>query len=190
MGSLVLLIAAVVLGLALLGGAISFNRFVAQRNHVRESWATIDTELRRRYDLIPNLVQAVKGYAAHEQQTLEAVIAARRVAATDHGSPEHQAETERGVVRSLRQLMAVAEAYPDLKANQHFLQLQAQLAETEDRIQLARRIYNANVRDLNRRVQAFPSNVVARLVGFEEAEYFQIDEAVRQAPNVALPSVS
>jgi len=174
-----LLVSAILLGLLLGGAAISFNRFVAQRNHVRESWSNIDTELRRRYDLIPNLVETVKGYAQHEQATLEAVIRARSSAAADEGSPEHQAETERGLVRSLRELLAVAEGYPDLKANRHFEELQAQLTETEDRIQLARRIYNANVRDLNRRVQAFPSNVVATVMGIGEAEFFEVEAAIR-----------
>lgn len=174
--------AAVALVVLLLGGAVSFNRFVSQRNHVREAWANVDTELRRRYDLIPNLVETVRGYAAHEQATLEAVTRARTAAAGDAGPPGSQASTERGLVRSLRDLLALAERYPDLKANERFADLQDQLVETEDRIQLARRIYNANVRDLNRRVQAFPSNVVAAVMRIDEAEYFEIEEAIRSGP--------
>ena len=175
--------AAAVLGLLLAGGILSFNRFVRERNHAREAWSNVDSELRRRYDLIPNLVEVVQGYAAHERVTLEAVIRARAVAAEDRGTPGHQAESERSFVRSLRELLALAESYPDLKASEHFTRLQDQLVETEDRIQLARRIYNANVRDLNRRVQSFPSNVVAAAVGIREVEYFEVDDAVRGAPS-------
>ena len=175
--------AALLIGL-LLGGAVSFNRFVRERNHVRESWSNVDTELRRRHDLIPNLVEAVKGYAAHERSTLEAVIRARAAASERHGTPGDQAEAERGVARSLRDLLALAEQYPNLKANEQFIALQDQLVETEDRIQLARRIYNANVRDLNRRVQSVPSNVVAAALGIKEAEYFEVDGVVRGAPSV------
>lgn len=180
--SVAFLAAAAVLGLLMLLAAASFNRFVRERNHVRESWSNVDTELRRRHDLIPNLVETVTGYAAHERSTLEAVVRARAAAAEDLRRPGAKAETEQGLVRSLRELLAVAERYPALVANERFADLQAQLVETEDRIQLARRIYNANVRDLNRRVQSFPSNVVATLFGIRESDYFDVEATLRAGP--------
>jgi LemA protein len=163
----------------------SYNRFALQRELVRNSWSTVDTELRRRYDLVPNLVATVKGYAAHERETLERVVQARSQAVAATGDPEDQAPAENVLVDGLKQLFAVAEGYPDLKADQHYLELQRELASTENRIQAARRIYNGNVRDLNRRVQQVPSNLVAKLGGFDRAEYFQIDEAAREVPVVA-----
>ncbi|GIU99302.1 MAG: hypothetical protein KatS3mg014_0918 [Actinomycetota bacterium] len=174
----------VVLGivvLVVLGGIVSYNRFVSQRQLIRDAWANIDTELRRRYDLIPNLVETVKGYAAHERAVFEEVTRARAQAAAATGSPAEQAAAEGPLVAALRQLFAVAEAYPDLKANQNFLALQSELANTEDRLQTARRFYNANVRDYNRRVQQFPSMLIARMFGFREEEFFEIEEAIREA---------
>ncbi len=163
----------------------TYNTLVRLRNHCREAWSGIDTELKRRYDLIPNLVQTVKGYAAHERQTLEAVIKARQQAVNSHGSPGSQATDENSLVRSLRSLFAVVEKYPDLKANENFLALQAELVNTEDRIQAARRFYNGNVRDMNNRVEVIPSNLVASMFGFTKEEYFEIESAVeRQAPRV------
>jgi len=174
----------VVIGLAALA---AYNRFVRQRTLIDNSWSNVDTELQRRYDLIPNLVETVKGYATHERSTLEAVTVARNQAVASTGSPEQQAATENALVGSLRSLFAVSEAYPDLKADASFADLQHQLTATEDRIQAARRFYNNNVRDYNTRVQAVPSNLVARLGGFELRQYFQIDEAVEQtAPPVDL----
>lgn len=157
----------------------SYNRFVSQRQLLEDSWSTVETELQRRYDLIPNLVATVQGYATHERQTLEAVTAARTNAAAATGTPAEQAGAENLLVGWLRQLLVVSEAYPELKASQHFLDLQHQLVMTEDRIQAARRIYNGNVRDLNRRVQSIPSNLVAKVCGFREADYFEIEEALR-----------
>jgi LemA protein len=165
----------------------TFNNLVRARNHVRESWAGIDTELKRRYDLIPNLVETVKGYAAHERATLEQVIAARARAAASKGSPASQAEDENAFIASIRQLLAVVENYPDLKANENFLALQRELANTEDRIQAARRFYNANVRDMNNRVEMFPSSIIASLFTFRREEYFEIEDAsIRQAPQVSI----
>ena len=162
-----------------------YNGLVRVRNACDESWADIDTELRRRYDLIPNLVESVKGYAAHERDVLERVIAARNTAAANHGSPESQAKDENVLVGGLKQLFALAESYPDLKANQNFLKLQDELAVTEDRLQRARRFYNGNVRDLNNRIETFPSNIIAQQFGFQRREYFEIeDAAVREAPAV------
>ena len=161
---------------------VSYNRFVRQRNLVEESWRQVDVELRRRYDLIPNLVETVKGYAAHERATLEAVIAARAAAQAHQGSRAAQGEDETTLTRTLRGLLAVAEAYPELKADEHFRQLQLQLAETEDRIAAARRFYNANVRAYNTRIDAFPSSVIAGVFSFEKSEYFEAEESAVRAP--------
>jgi len=174
-----LIVVLAVILLIVFGGIASYNRFVSQRNLVRDAWANIDTELRRRYDLIPNLVETVKGYASHEREVFENVTKARAMATAATGSPAEQAAAEGPLVAALRQLFAVAENYPDLKANQNFLALQAELSNTEDRLQTARRFYNSNVRDYNRRVQSFPSNVVARSFGFTEEQFFEVDEALR-----------
>ena len=168
--------------LLVLGVVVSYNRFVRQRNLVEESWKQVDVELRRRYDLIPNLVEAVKGYAAHERQTLEAVIAARAAAAAPSGSRTAQGADETALTYSLRGLLAVAENYPDLKADSHYRMLQSQLAETEDRIAAARRFYNANVRAYNTRIDAFPSSVVAGVFNFEKSEYFEVEESAVRGP--------
>jgi LemA protein len=188
MGGILVLIAVVVLGglfIVLLWAVSIYNRLVALRNFVKESWSTIDTELRRRYDLIPNIVETVRGYAAHEQGTLTKVIEARNRAVASTGSPESQAKDENILVGALRQLFALAENYPNLKANENFLKLQSELSNTEDRIQAARRFYNANVRDLNTSIEVFPSNLIANMFGFQKAEFFEIEEAaVRQAPAV------
>ena len=166
--------------LVVLSVIVMYNRFVSQRNVIEESWRQIDVELRRRYDLIPNLVETVKGYAAHERGALEAVIAARAQAVAPSASLKEQAADETALTQSLRGLLAVAEAYPNLKADTQFTALQAQLAETEDRIAAGRRFYNANVRAFNTRVEAFPSSIVAGAFHFEKAEYFEEqDEAVR-----------
>ena len=162
-----------------------YNGLVRAKNACDESWADIDTELRRRYDLIPNLIETVKGYAAHERDVLERVVEARNKAVANHGLPASQAQDENVLVGSLRQLFALSESYPDLKANQNFIQLQTELANTEDRLQRSRRFYNSNVRDLNNRLEVFPSNVVAQMFAFRAAEYFEIDDpAVRAAPAV------
>jgi LemA protein len=170
-----------IVGLLVIVAVVSFNRFVAQRNLIRNAWANIDTELRRRYDLIPNLVESVKGYAAHERGVFEEVARTRSAAAAATGSPQEQAAAEGPFVQALRQLFAVAENYPDLKANQNFLSLQQELANTEDRIQAARRFYNNNVQGYNRRVQSFPSMIMARLGNFTPEQFFEVEEAIREA---------
>jgi LemA protein len=179
----------VILGIVVLvaiAAVASYNRFVRQRNLVQESWRQIDVELTRRHDLVPNLVETVKGYAAHERQTLEAVTAARAAAATAGTGPAAQAAQENALSGALRQLFAVAESYPDLKASANFLDLQRQLAETEDRIAAGRRFYNGNVRALNTRVEAFPSSLIASNFGFKQAEYFAADDPeVRATPTVS-----
>jgi LemA protein len=180
----------IVLGLVVLllvWGVVAYNRFVSQRQGIRDVFSNIDTELRRRYDLIPNLVETVKGYAAHEREVFERVTEAREAAIRAQG-PAQQAQTENMLTSALRGLFAVAEAYPQLRANENFLQLQGELATTEDRIQNVRRVYNANVREYNERVQSVPSNVVASMFGFKQEEYFEIEEADRatleEAPQV------
>jgi LemA protein len=170
-----------VIVLVAIAGVISYNRFVTQKNLIRDAWANIDTELRRRYDLIPNLVETVKGYAAHESEIFEEVARTRSMASGATGTPAAQAAAEGPFMAALGKLFAVAEAYPDLKANQNFLALQTELSNTEDRLQTARRFYNANVRQFNTRLQAFPSSVIAGMFHFEPAEFFEIPDAIREA---------
>jgi LemA protein len=180
-----LYIALAVVVVLLIAVIVSYNRFVRQRNLVQESWRQIDVELRRRHDLIPNLVETVKGYAAHERTVLQNVVEARTAAVGAGGGVAAQAQAESQLAGSLRGLFAVAENYPDLKAAGPFQQLQAQLAETEDRIAAGRRFYNGNVRALNTRVEAFPSSLIASTFGFSKAEYFEVDEPeVRDAVQV------
>ena len=180
MAVVVWIVIGVLVLLAILG-IVSYNRFVSQKQLIRDSWANIDTELRRRYDLIPNLVETVRGYASHERAVFENVTRARAAAASATGSPAEQAAAEGPFVAALRQLFAVVENYPDLKANQNFLALQQELSNTEDRLQTSRRFYNANVRNYNERVQQFPSMIIARTFGFEQEEFFEVDDALREA---------
>jgi LemA protein len=174
------IVLAIVVVLAIVG-VVSYNRFVSQKNLIKDAWANIDTELRRRYDMIPNLVETVRGYASHEREVLEEVTRARAMASGSTGSPAEQAAAEGPLVAALRQLMVVVENYPDLKANQGFLQLQSELTNTEDRLQTARRFYNANVREYNQRVKQFPSGVVASLFHFQEMEFFEVEDAIRES---------
>lgn len=160
-----------------------YNGLVSLRNHIRESWSNIDTELKRRYDLIPNLVEVVKGYARHEREVLERVIALRNQCARNHGSIDSQAHDEKQLVAAVGRLLAVAEAYPELKAQQSFLKLQRELINTENRIQAARRFFNANVRDYRNRVQMFPSSLVASMFSFRVESYFDVDPSVREVPS-------
>ena len=164
-----LIILAVIVLLPVIWVIATYNGLVSLRNLVKESWSGIDTELKRRYHLIPNLVETVKGYAAHERETLQLVVEARQRAVASTGSPESQAKDENVLIARLRGLLAVAESYPNLKASESFLKLQSELANTEDRIQAARRFYNANVRDLNTRIEVFPSNLIAQ--GFGVAQW-------------------
>ena len=165
----------------------TYNILVRLRNHCRESWSGIDTELKRRYDLIPNLVETVKGYASYEKETLQRVVEARNLAVASTGSPASQARDENALISALKSLFVVVEKYPDLKASGNFLKLQQELANTEDRIQAARRFYNANVRDLNTRIEVVPSNIIAGIFKFQKEEFFEIDSAVeRVAPSVQI----
>jgi LemA protein len=188
-----LIVVLVLIAVVVIGGIGSYNRFVSQRNLIKDSWANIDTELRRRYDLIPNLVSTVQGYATHEREVFENVTKARAMATAASGSPASQAAAEGPFVAALRQLLAVAENYPQLKANENFLALQGELSNTEDRLQTARRFYNGNVREYNRRVQSFPSMIVANVGHFELEEFFEVDESLRGdagVPKVDFSSLS
>ncbi len=159
-----------------------YNSLVRLRQHVKDSWSGIDTEMRRRYDLIPNLVETVRGYTVHEKEVLKEVTEARSRAVTSTGSPTQQAADENLLVKELKNLFAVSEGYPELKASTNFLELQKELANTENRIQTSRRFYNGNVRDINTRVEIFPSNIIASLFQFKHAEYFEIDEVIATRP--------
>src|SRR5919201_4636140 len=164
--------------LLLLVGIWTFNRLVSLRNRVDNGWSQIDVQLRRRYDLIPNLVESVKGYAAHEREVFEDVTNAR-TRAMDASSVPDQAQAENQITRGMRQLLAVAENYPELKANQNFLVLQEELTATESKIAYARQFYNDEVLRLNTLIGSFPSNVIAGMFGFRPREFFEIDEPAR-----------
>jgi LemA protein len=170
---------------------VSYNRFVKQRNLIQESWRQIDVELHRRYDLIPNLVETVRAYAAHERHVFEEVARLRTQAQGAEGaSPEQRAQAETALSGALRQMMISVEAYPQLQSNQNFLSLQRELTDTEDRIAAGRRFYNANVGDYNTRVEAFPSNLIAGMFKFEKAGYFEVEDAqVRSVPQVSFGTI-
>ncbi len=160
---------------------LTYNRFVTLRNRVKEAWADIDVQLKRRYDLIPNLVETVKGYATHERELLEKVTQARTQAMGAQTIKE-RGEAENALSQTLKSLFAVSENYPDLKASVNFLELQRELTDTEDKIQAARRFYNGNVRDFNTILQFFPQNTIAGILGFKGAEFFEIAEAAQKEP--------
>jgi LemA protein len=189
--SIPLVAVGVILLLALVWFIATHNRLVQLRQHIRESWADIDVELKRRYDLIPNLVATVKGYAAHERGVLEDVIRLRNQAAANNGAPGEQASEETKLALGVRQLFAVAENYPQLKADAHFRALQEELANTEDRLAAARRFFNGNVRELNQLCESFPTNIVAGMFGFERSTYFELtSDAERVVPRVDLASAT
>jgi len=173
-------------------GVAAYNNFVRLVQQTKEAWADIDVQLKRRYDLIPNLVETVKGYAGHERDTLEAVVNARAAATQVHVDPSNitpeqiqaMAGAEQALGGALGKLLAVAEAYPDLKANTNFAQLQNELVDTENKIQAARRFYNTNVRDLLIALQSFPSNIVGNMFGFTAMEYFELEEGSEERENV------
>lgn len=174
----------VAVALVLLATVIAYNRFVQQRQLIVNAWSNVDTELQRRHDLIPNLVETVKGFAAHERATFEEVTAARAAAVQARGSAATQQGAENAVTAGLRHLLAVSEAYPQLKGSMHFLQLQEELVNTENRIQAARRLYNGNVRTYNERVATFPSSLIAKLGKFAQQSYFEVESSVRAVPTV------
>ena len=184
---IILLVIVAIIALVAMG---SYNGFVKSRNLIQESWRQVDVELNRRYELIPNLVETVRAYAAHERNTLEDVTRlrnqAQQVSQREGALPsQERADVEEALTGAVRNLIVSVEAYPDLKSNQNFLELQRQLAETEDRIAAGRRYYNANVRVYNTKVESVPSNIIANMFKFQKATYFEVNEpAVRQAPDV------
>jgi LemA protein len=175
---LALIIILVIVVLVGLYAVFSYNGLVSLRNRIENAWAQIDVQLKRRYDLIPNLVETVKGYASHERETLDAVIEARNAGMNASG-PHDQAEAENQITGALKSLFALSEAYPDLKANQNFAQLQEELTGTEGRIAYARQFYNDTVYRYNTKIQSFPSNVLANAFRFSEREYFEADDESR-----------
>ena len=187
--TVIIIILVIVVILALIGAA-SYNGFVKSRNLIQESWRQIDVELNRRYELIPNLVETVRAYAAHERNTLEDITRlrsqAQQLSQSEGSLPSQQrADVEAALSGAVHNLIVSVEAYPDLSSNQNFLELQRQLAETEDRIAAGRRFYNANVRVYNTKIESVPSNIIAGMFKFEKATYFEVEEpAVRQAPDV------
>jgi LemA protein len=190
---IVLVVIVVIIALIAMG---SYNGFVKSRNLIQESWRQIDVELNRRYELIPNLVETVRAFAAHERNTLEDVTRlrsqAQSVAQSDGSLPSQQrSDVEQALSGAVRNLIVSVEAYPDLKSNQNFLELQRQLTETEDRIAAGRRFYNANVRVYNTKVESVPSNIIAGMFHFEKATYFEVeDPSVRQTPNVSFGEIA
>jgi LemA protein len=162
----------------------AYNGLIRRRNQIENAWSQIDVQLKRRLDLIPNLVETVKGYAAHEKETLDAVIRARNAAIAAPDSPNAQAAAEGQLTGALRQVFALGEAYPDLKANQNFLALQEELTATEGRVAYARQFYNDSVLAYNNKLQQFPTMYYARMLKFDKREYFEADEAARTAPTV------
>jgi LemA protein len=162
---------------------LTYNGLVSMRNRIENAWAQIDVQLKRRYDLIPNLVETVKGYATHERDTLEAVVQARNMAMSAEG-PHDQAAAENMITGALKSVFALSEAYPDLKANQNFLNLQEELTGTEGRIAYARQFYNDTVFRYNTKIQSVPSNIIANQFNFDEREYFEVDEASRGSVEV------
>ncbi len=158
-----------------------YNGLVSLRNRVKEAWSDIQVQMKRRYDLIPNLVETVKGYASHESGTLEKVIQARNMAMANNGTPAEQAKSENILSGTLKSLFALSENYPDLKANQNFLRLQEELTDTENKIKASRRYYNGNVLALNNKVEMFPTNLIAAVFGFKKAVFFELDEDEKAA---------
>ncbi len=162
----------------------TYNRLITLRNRAKEAWSDIDVQLKRRYNLIPNLVETVKGYATHEREIFEKVTQTR-AAAMGAKTMKEKGEAENMLSSTLKSLFAVAENYPDLKASTNFLELQRELRDTEDKIQAARRFYNTNIRDLNIQIESFPANTVANIFNFKQMEFFQVEEnAVREVPRV------
>ena len=173
----------IILGAIVLLLIFIFNRFVSLRNRVKEAWADIEVQLKRRYDLIPNLVNTVKGYATHESSVFENITKARSLAMGAGGNLAEKGQAENMLTGALKSVFAIAEAYPDLKANQNFLSLQNELSDTENKIQAARRFYNTNVRDLNISIESFPGNLIAGVFNFSKMEFFDLpDNDVAQNP--------
>ncbi len=174
-----------IVALLVIVAIVTYNGLIRSRNQVENAWSQIDVQLKRRIDLIPNLVETVKAYAAHERETLDAVITARNAAmAAPSGDPHAQAAADGQMAGALRQVFALGEAYPDLKANQNFLSLQEELSATEGRVAYARQFYNDTVLNYNNKLQAFPTVIFANLLKFDKREYFEADEAAREVPKI------
>lgn len=173
-----------VVAVVVLWGIATYNGLVRSRNQVDNAWSQIDVQLKRRLDLIPNLVETVKGYAAHERETLEAVVKARNAALAAPGTPAGQAAADNMISGALRQLFALSEAYPDLKANQNFLALQEELTATEGRVAYARQFYNDSVLSYNNRLQAFPTVLIAGALKFTKRDFFEAEPEAKQVPKV------
>ena len=187
--SVLLMFAGVVLAVILIAAiyvAAVYNGLIVNKNRVKEAYSDIQVQMKRRYDLVPNLVETVKGYAAHESQTLEKVIQARNMAMAQKGDLKEQAKAENILSGTLKSLFAVSENYPELKANQNFLKLQFELTDTEDKIKAARRFYNTNVLALNNKIEMFPSNIIAGMFAFKKQEFFELDEDEAQAVKKAV----
>jgi LemA protein len=180
---LIIVIAVVVLLAIYLIAA--YNGLIRRRNQIENAWSQIDVQLKRRLDLIPNLVETVKGYAAHERETLDRVIQARNSAMQAPPTPHAQAEADNALTGALKSVFALGEAYPDLKANQNFLQLQEELTATEGRVAYARQFYNDSVLDYNSKLEQFPTMYYARFLKFQRREYFEADEAARTTPQIS-----
>ena len=182
MAAIIVIVIVVLIALVFVAG---YNGLVRLRNRIDSAWSQIGVQLERRHDLIPNLIETVKGYAAHEKSTLEGVVEARNAAiqAKDAG-PEQQAQAENVLTGALKSLFALAEAYPDLKANQSFLSLQEELTSTEDRIAYARQFYNDSVMKYDNKIQSIPSNIIAGMFGFKSREYFQVEQGATEVPKV------
>ncbi len=173
----------IILGVLVLWAIFAYNRFVSLVNRAQEAWADIEVQLKRRYDLIPNLVNAVKGYASHESSVFENVTKARSMAMNSSGPTQEHAQAENMLSGALKSIFALSEAYPDLKANQNFIELQKELADTENKIQASRRFYNTNVRDLNTAIESFPSNIIASMFSFAKQAFFDLaDNDAAQQP--------
>lgn len=174
----------IILAIIIFWLVVTYNGLITLKNRAKEAWSDIEVQLRRRYDLIPNLVETVKGYAAHERGVFEKVTEARTRAMGAKTIKEHS-EAENFLSSTLKTLFAVAENYPDLKASQNFLELQREIRDTEDKIQAARRFYNTNIRDLNIKIESFPSNLIAKIFGFQKLEFFEIEELIREPVKVS-----
>ena len=183
--NITLVIISAVVAIVALWFVFTYNSFISFKNRVKEAWSDIDVQLKRRYDLIPNVIETVKGYAKHERETLDKVTEARTRAMGARGI-EEKGEAENALSNTLKTLFAVSENYPDLKANANFLDLQRELADTENKIQAARRFYNTNVRDLNTKIESFPANIIAGMFSFKKADFFELKEEVaREVPKVS-----
>jgi LemA protein len=181
---MILIVVLVLLAALMIYVIVVYNGLIRSRNQIENAWSQIDVQLKRRLDLIPNLVETVKGYASHEKETLERVIQARNAAIAAPDSPHAQAQAENVLTGALRQMFALGEAYPDLKANTNFLALQEELTATEGRVAYARQFYNDSVLTYNNKLQQFPTVIFAKMLNFTRREYFEADEAARTAPSV------